>query len=142
MRLHGPLAFTLLAVGVATHTAYMLVSPRDAERLFYVLRGLEGVMLCVALAYFAFRPTTRRVPTGVLLVACGFILYQEALTAICGLPLVLNVDYLRFPLVKPMEGLCGAVTGLPWALGDLAGFLVASGYLLAVRYGRTTNNDD
>lgn len=142
MRLHGPLAFALLLAGIATHTAYMAVDQRDAERLFYVARGIEGVMLCVTLAYFAFRPTVRRVPTGVLLLACAFIAYQEALTAACGLPLLLRGEYLRFPLVGPLDGLCGVVTGLPWALGDLAGFLVALGYFMAIRYGREPDHDD
>lgn len=124
---------------VATHTVYMAFPQVQAERIFYVMRGLEGVILFVCLAYFTFRPTTRRVPTGVLFLSCVFGAYQELMTAICGAPLVFNRD-LSFPLVRPLDGLCGAVTGLPLGLAEAILLVVSALYFAAVRYGRSQHS--
>lgn len=129
--MHVALSLLLAAVTVATHTAYLAFD--SPERVFYVLRGMEGVAVFVCLAWFTFRPTTRRVPTAVVFLSCIFGAYQEAMTAVCGLP---YVDSSReLPDVDPAAGLCGAVTGFPLGVVELCLLAVSACFFVAVRYG-------
>jgi hypothetical protein len=133
---HTLIAATVAAVTVGAHTLYLTFpAGRIAEEVFYVSRGVEGAVIFFALAYFAFRPTVRRLPTGLLFVACAFGAYEESLTVVCGLPAI-GERMASKPVVAAMDGLCGAITGIPWALAEACLILLFVLLFMVVKSGQ------
>jgi hypothetical protein len=122
--IHSVIAVTVAGVTFAAHTVYLLFPEgRVAEEVFYVMRGVEGVVIFFALGYFAFRPTIKRFPTGLLFLSCVFGAYEEALTAVCGLPAIgARLD--AKPIVAAADGLCGMAMGFPWVLAEVCLFIL------------------
>jgi hypothetical protein len=102
----NPLAAFLLLAVVVTHFGYdplCAVFPsleHAAKGLFYVFRGVEGVVLFAVIAYL--RP--------VLLWVCAFGAIEEGETAVCRL-VAGPLD--RPPVATAWSGLCGDVSHLP-----------------------------
>jgi hypothetical protein len=102
----SPLAAMLLLTVVVTHYGYDVactVFPsleHAAKGLFYVLRGVEGVVLFTTIAYL--RP--------VLSWVCAWGAIEEGETAVCRL-VAGPLD--RPPVATAWSGLCGDASGLP-----------------------------
>lgn len=144
MRTHTAIALCVAISTLATHTVYMMFPVgRVAEEVFYVMRGMNGAVVFFALAYFAFRPTVRRFPTGLLFVTCAFGAYEESLTMVCGLPAI-GERLQSKNVVAAMDGLCGAITGIPWALAEaclIALFLLLFAVMKSGQQQRRASDD-
>lgn len=103
----NPLAALLLLTVVVTHFGYdPLCSAvpslaHAAKGLFYVLRGVEGVVLFAVIAYL--RP--------VLSWVCAFGAIEEGETAVCRLAAG-PLD--RPPVATAWSGLCGDASSVSW----------------------------
>lgn len=113
------LAFILFVAGLVTHYGYDPLASfwpdpaHAAQAWFYVLRGLLGVVLC--LAVLALLPRGALAAAGV----CGWIAFEEGETAVCRLAQGIGNE----PMAGPWRGLCDAVTGLPVYAISLAAVL-------------------
>lgn len=122
--IHSIIALAVAGVTFVAHTLYLFFpAGRVAEEVFYVMRGVEGTVIFFALGYFAFRPTVKRFPTGLLFLACVFGAYEEALTAVCGLPAI-GERLASKPIVAAADGLCGMAMGFPWVLAEVCLFIL------------------
>jgi hypothetical protein len=113
------LALILFFAVLMTHYGYDPIAtawPEQAlaaQNLFYVMRGLEGVSLFMAV--IALIPQDAH---AALIVSC-WGLVEEGETAVCGLAQGIGNE----PVAGPWRGLCDEVTGLPVYALSLAAVL-------------------
>jgi hypothetical protein len=116
----NPLYATLLLAVVVTHygidplCALVPSLAHASKALFYIFRGVEGVVLFSTIAYL--RP--------VLSWVCAFGAIEEGETAVCRL-MAGPLD--RPPVATAWSGLCGAASGFPlYMLGIVAAAILVT----------------
>jgi hypothetical protein len=99
------LALVLFATMLVTHYGYepLAGSQSAAQAWFYVLRGIEGVVLFGAIIALLPRSATPA------LAVCLWGIWEEGQTAACRLAHGIN----NLPTPERWQGLCDAITGWP-----------------------------
>lgn len=115
-----PAAILLGAIFLLTHYGYQRFAGIDAQWVFYAMRGVEGGILWAFVGLWALvskRTIWRLALLGVSV--AGIV--EEFETAVCGFAALNKPD---MPMPATLDGLCGALLGLPLAGVQAALFVV------------------
>lgn len=115
-----PAAIFFAAIFVLTHYGYNRFSGVTAQWVFYAMRGIEAASLWAMLGIWAWQ-SRKTIWRTLLLGVCVGGIVEESETAACGFA---RIDMPNMPMPEHMDGLCGALTGIPLAGVQAALFVV------------------
>lgn len=126
-----PAALFLGALLILTHYGYQRFAGVEAQWIYYAMRGVEGAALWAVVGLWAFvsKPTIWRLA---LLGVCAAGAVEEAETAVCGFTALHKISAPLMP--APLDGLCGALMGIPLAGVQVALFVTL--FVSAIPWGR------
>lgn len=123
----------LAAVTLFTHDGYVSLSTywvdskRAAEEIYYVARGIEGLLLFGAVLYSA--ATEKRATPAQICALVALVVYgaaQETLSAVCGVAYMAMTGVGKHPNDRSAQ-LCDAATGWAW-------YIIALSVLLLIAF--------
>lgn len=115
-----PAAIFFALVFLLTHYGYQRLAGAEAQWVFYAMRGVEAAGLWAMLGLWAWH-SSKTIWRTLLLGSCVGGIVESIETAACGFAALDTPD---MPMPAHMDGLCGALTGLPLAGVQVALFVV------------------